>query len=239
MGSNRPKVLFEVAGQPMVRWVVKACRDAGVSRCIVVVGYKGHTVRQAMSDLSECVFVEQREQLGTGHAAQMAEPLFENRRPCDIFILAGDGPLIRGQTLTRMLETHRATQSAATLGTAKIDDPTGYGRIIRDGNGLFDCIVEQKDASPDQLRIAEVNPSYYCFDGRRLFNALREVESDNHQGEYYLTDVPALIKARGHRVSLVEVSNTDEVLSINTPQQLAQVDGILKSRLVVAKGSQT
>ena len=242
MGSDRPKVLVEVAGQPMVRWVVKACRDAGVSRCILVVGYKSSAVRQAMSDVAECVFVEQHEQLGTGHAAQMAEPLFSEPhlqlrvKPGDVFVLAGDGPLIRAETLTRMLETHRATRSAATLATATIDDPDGYGRIVRDRDGAFDCIVEQKDANPQQLHIGEINPSYYCFDGPRLFDTLRRVSSDNKQDEYYLTDVPALLKAAGQRVSLVDVCDTDEVLSINTPQQLTQVDRILRTRLVKAEG---
>ena len=172
MNSDLPKVLHPVAGKPMVWWVVQACKEAGVQRCVVVVGYKGELVREALADEPCVSFVEQTEQLGTAHATRMAEPIFENTPTGDIFVLAGDGPLIRSKTLARLLEVHRRTGSAATLATSVIEDPTGYGRIVRDDQGNFQSIVEQKDATPQQLEVREVNPSYYCFNGELMFKTI-------------------------------------------------------------------
>jgi bifunctional UDP-N-acetylglucosamine pyrophosphorylase/glucosamine-1-phosphate N-acetyltransferase len=214
----------------MINWVVDACHDAGVERCIIVVGYQGDLVRDALANESRCAFVEQTEQLGTGHAAQMGEPLFDGE-PCDVFVLAGDGPLIRSDTLHTLLATHRKAQAAATLATAVIDNPDGYGRVIRDADGSFGRIVEQKDADAEQLKVREVNPSYYCFRSDALFATLRQIDNDNRQGEYYLTDVPGLLKARGRVVSVVDAVPPEDVLSINTPDQLADVDRILRERI--------
>ncbi len=229
-GNVLPKVVHPVAGEPMVRWVVRACQDAGVERCIVVVGYKHQLVRDALADFSHVAYVEQHEQLGTGHAARMAAPMFgEEAR--DVFVLAGDGPLIRPATLTTLLDTHRRRGAAATLATAILDDPAGYGRILRDSSGGFRGIVEQKDATPDQLAIREVNPSYYCFRSDLLFAALEQVRNDNVQGEYYLTDVPGLLQRQGHVVAVEAAVPPEDVLSINTPLQLSEVDRILRRRL--------
>lgn len=236
MGGDRPKVLYEVAGRPMVWWVVKACQAAGVQRCVVVVGYKGDEVQAALAGEQGCQFVEQREQLGTAHATQMAEPMLEIAGEADVFVLAGDGPLIRGRTLGRLLEMHRRAGAAATLATSVIDDPTGYGRVVRSKDGGFEAIVEQKDATPAQLEIREVNPSYYCFKSEALFRALRDVGNDNKQGEYYLTDVPGLLKKQGKMVLVVDAVPAEDVLSINTPEQLAQVDAILRERVAASAG---
>lgn len=231
MGSDLPKVLCEVAGKPMLRWVVEACFDAGVETCVVVVGYRGDDVRAALADEPRCVFVEQTQQLGTAHAADMARPVFEKMPAGDVFVLAGDGPLIRSQTLARLLELHRRTKASATLATAILDDPTGYGRVVRNASGGFDRIVEQKDATPDELAVQEVNPSYYCFRSDDLFDTLSNVSNTNKQGEYYLTDVPGLLRSQGKTVTLVDAVPADDVLSINTPEQLAAVDQILRQRL--------
>jgi len=231
MGSDLPKVLHPVAGRPMLRWVVDACLGAGVDRCVVVVGYRGDDVRAALADEPRCVFVEQTEQLGTAHAADMARPVFEGVPPCDVFVLAGDGPLIRTQTLARLLEVHRRTKAAATLATAVLDDPSGYGRVLRTAAGGFDRIVEQKDAGPDELAVHEVNPSYYCFTSTGLFDGIAQVGNQNAQHEYYITDVPALLRGRGHGVTLVDAVPAEDVLSINNPQQLAEVDRVLRARL--------
>lgn len=231
MNSDLPKVLHEVAGKPMVWWVVQACREAGVSQCVLVIGYKGELVREALAGEDDVVFVEQTEQLGTAHAAQMAEPAFDGKTLGDVFVLAGDGPLIRGKTLARLLEVHRRSDAAATLATADIPDPTGYGRIVRDQAEHFAAIVEQKDASPEQLAITEVNPSYYCFKGELLFKTLDQVGSNNAQGEYYITDAPGLLKQQGQTVTVVDAVPPADVLSINTPEQLAQVDRLLRERL--------
>ncbi|MEM9883561.1 MAG: NTP transferase domain-containing protein [Planctomycetota bacterium] len=240
MGGDRPKVLHEVASRPMIRWVVDACLDAGVSRIAVVVGYRGDEVRNALADEPACAFVEQAEQLGTAHAVEMARPWFEDEPADDVLVLAGDGPLIRAATLTRLLDVHRESHAAATLATAVIDDPTGYGRVLRTPRNTFDQIVEQKDATPEQLAVREVNPSYYCFDGPTLFDALPRVGNANAGGEYYLTDVPGLLEAEGRTVALVDAVPAADVLSINTPAQLAEVDRLLKQRLAtIATGAST
>jgi len=237
MGGDLPKVVHEVAGKPMVYWVVQACKQAGVSRCVVVVGYKGELVREALAGESGVEFVEQTQQLGTGHAARMAEPLFTTASDVDVFVLAGDGPLIRAETLKQLLKLHRDKQAGATLATATLDDPSGYGRVVRDAQGLFDAIVEQKDATPAQLAIREVNPSYYCFNAGDLFKSLAQVRNTNNQNEYYLTDVPALLKQQGRAVCVIDAVPAEDVLSINTPVQLAEVDAILRKRLGMPQAS--
>lgn len=229
--GDLPKVLYPVAGKPMLWWVVKACQDVGVSRCVVVVGYKSDEVRQSLEGVEGIEFAEQGDPKGTAHAAQVTRHLFEGQPETDLFVLAGDGPLIRTKTLARLLEVHRRRGASATLATSIIDDPTGYGRIIRSADGGLECIVEQKDATPEQLQIQEVNPSYYCFNSGSLFSALDEVKSHNSQGEYYITDVPAILKGHGKKVEVVEAVPAEDVLSINTKEQLAEVDAILKQRL--------
>lgn len=231
MGGDLPKVLYPVAGEPMVKWVVRACREAGAQRCVLVVGYKQELVREALKDEPGVEFVEQTEQLGTAHAVQMAEPAFAGQPIGDVFVLAGDGPLIRAQTLGRLTEVHRRTAAAATLATAVLDDPSGYGRIVRDAEGHFAAIVEQKDATDAQRAICEVNPSYYCFDGSLLFKTLDQVSANNAQGEYYITDAPGLLNAQGKTVTVVDAVPPEDVLSINNPDQLAEVDRILRARL--------
>ena len=231
MGGDLPKVVHEVAGKPMVYWVVKACKEAGAERCVLVVGYKGELVREALAGEEGVEFVEQTEQLGTAHAVQMAEPAFDGKPIGDVFVLAGDGPLIRAQTLSRLVEVHRRTNAAATLATSIIDDPTGYGRIVRDADNAFSAIVEQKDATDEQRAIQEVNPSYYCFDGQKMFKAIDQVGANNAQGEYYITDAPGLLKSNGQTVTVVDAVPPEDVLSINNPDQLATVDLILRERL--------
>jgi len=231
MGSALPKVLIEVAGRPMVWWVVQACRAAGAGRCILVVSQDEGPFREALGDRAEdCLFVNQRERLGTAHAAQQAQELFAGRPGRDVFVLAGDGPLVRARTLQRVLEVHRRRDAAATMATSVLADPTGYGRVLRDAEGGFDAIVEQKDADERQRAVCEVNPSYYCFRSDDLFATLPKVSDGNEQGEYYLTDVPGILKREGRRVCLVDEVPPEDVLSINTPQQLAQVERILRSR---------
>jgi len=226
-----PKVVHHVADEPMIRWVVRACQAVGARRIIVVIGHKGELVRAALADFDNVEYAEQPEQLGTAHAVQVTAPLFEDQPRCDVFVLAGDGPLIRRQTLARLLEVHRRSRAAMTLATSTLDDPTGYGRIVRDGEGGLERIVEQKDATPEELAIREVNPSYYCFDSTALFDAIAQVRAGNEQKEYYLTDVPAILKAQGRLVSVISAVPPQDVLSINTPQQLAAVDRILRGRL--------
>jgi len=232
MRADLPKVVFEVGGRPMICAVVDACRAAGCGRIIVVVGYKQELVREALLG-TPVEFAVQLEQLGTGHAVQAAAPLLAHEIATPghpVFVLCGDGPLVRPETLGALLDRHVGTHAAATLATAVIDDPAGYGRILRDGAGRFAGIVEEKMATAAQKRIREVNPSYYCFEAGALFTALESVGRTPVSGECYLTDVPSLLLARGRRVEVIEAVPPQDVLSINTPEELARVDAIYRSR---------
>ncbi|MAW41993.1 MAG: hypothetical protein CMJ30_06230 [Phycisphaerae bacterium] len=229
MGSDLPKVMHEVAGKSMLDWVVDAAEAAGVQRIVLVVGYGQELVRDAMSTRDNVAFAEQVEQLGTGHATLCAESAVGDAD--DVLVLAGDGPLIRASVLRQLIASHRQSSAAASLATARIDDPTGYGRIVRDSDGQFSEIVEQKNGSADQLQICEVNPSYYCFGRHVLFEALHGLRPDATGGEYYLTDVPGILKGQGHHVELLDEVPQEDVLSINTIEQLSRVDDILRSRL--------
>lgn len=229
MKSDLPKVCHPVGGRPMVCAVVDACKAAGCERIVVVVGYKQELVREALEGFG-CEFAVQDEQLGTGHAVLCAEPL--GNWTGDVFVLCGDGPLIRSQTLESMIARQRESGAAATLATSVIDDPTGYGRIVRDDNGNFARIVEQKNATEDELAIREVNPSYYCVDGAGLFDALHRVERNETTGEYYVTDVPSLLKADGKRIEVLDSVAPEDILSINSPEQLAEVDRIFRARQI-------
>ncbi len=231
MGADLPKVLHHVAGRPMICWVIEACRDAGVSRIVVVTGYRGQDVRNTLAEYDNCQFVEQPEQLGTGHAALMAEPVFADHPPTDVFVLAGDAPLIRATTLTHLLEEHRSHNAHATLATAVLDNPVGYGHIMRDPQGRFQGIIEHKDATDEQKKIREINPSYYCFHTETLFDALHSVRNDNAQAEYYLTDVPGQLQKDGHPVTVVDAVPPEDVLGVNTLEQLKQVDRVMRTRL--------
>jgi bifunctional UDP-N-acetylglucosamine pyrophosphorylase / glucosamine-1-phosphate N-acetyltransferase len=244
MQSDLPKVAHEIAGEPMVRWVVRACAEAGCSRIVVVVGYQQQVVRDALAGLEAEIapatieFAVQNEQLGTGHAVIEAKGLFETERSepgHGVLVLAGDGPLIRAGTLAQIKERHETSGAAATMATSRIDDPTGYGRIVRDQSGKFVEIVEQKNATPQQLAINEINPSYYLFDCKAMFDALDRVERNPVSGEYYITDVPAMLLGSGMTVEVVEAVPPADVLSINTPEQLAEVDRIMRSRLETAR----
>ncbi len=246
MNSDLPKVAHEVGGRAMVRWVAEACAEAGCSRVIVVVGYKQEVVRAIFDDWAdeECSieFAVQEEQLGTGHAVMCAEPLLHAEAATAghaTFVLAGDGPLIRSETLATILHRHEESSASATIATAVLDNPDGYGRIVRDPRGGFARIVEQKNASREELAIREVNPSYYCFDVQTLFSLLKRVERNELSGEYYITDVPALALAGGLSVEVIDAVPAEDVLSINTPEQLGEVDAVLRKRLgmpVAAEG---
>ena len=235
MNSDLPKVVHQVAGEPMVRWVVRACREAGANPIVLVIGHGGETVRNAFAgDDSDIRYAVQDQQLGTGHATLCAKSALGDDFDGDVLVLAGDGPLIRSQTIAIMHQRHVETGAAATLATSVIPDPTGYGRIVRDSDGRFDAIVEHKNASEAQLAIREVYPSYACFDARLLFEMLNLVAPDQVTNEYYVTDVFRMLKDRGRRVEIVEAVPPEDVLSINTPQQLAEVDAILRKRLVMS-----
>ncbi len=230
MASDLPKVCHPVGGRPMVCAVVDACLDAGCERVVAVVGYKQELVREALATYDAVEYAVQDEQLGTGHAVRCAEGAFEGDADSDVFVLCGDGPLIRAETLTTVLDRHRETGAAATLATSVIGDPDGYGRVVRAADGSFERIVEQKNATESELAIREINPSYYCFDTGALFETLAGVGRNPTTGEYYVTDVPAMLKGAGRRVEVLDAVPPQDVLSINTLEHLAEVDRIYRAR---------
>ena len=239
MNSDLPKVIHAVCARPMVYWVVRAAREAGASRIILIVGHGADHVREAFAgDDADIEYAIQEPQLGTGHAITCAESLLKDFEG-DVVILGGDGPLIRAETIRIMHIHHCETSAAATLATSIIDDPTGYGRILRDPEGRFEAIIEHKNATDAQRAIHEVYPSYACFDPILLFDLLRQLEPDSVSGEYYLTEIPGMLKARGQCVELVDSVPPEDVLSINTPEQLAQVEAILSNRLQAAEVEST
>lgn len=241
MRSPLPKVIHPVGGRPMVCAVVEACVEAGCGRVVVVVGYMRELVREALEPLGSMArsrgvsleFAVQDRQLGTGHAVMCAAGCFEREASepgHEVFVLCGDGPLVRAETLRAILRAHREAGAAVTLATSVVEDPRGYGRIVRDGSGRFVGIVEEKNATPEQRGIREVNPSYYVFDARALFGLLERVERNGVTGEYYITDVPGLALGEGLRVEVVRAVPAEDVLSINTPEDLARVDALYRSR---------
>lgn len=247
MNSDLPKVMHPVCGRPMVHWVVDAALEAGASPVVLIVGHGAEIVRDgfrtygpprgtpASRAAPQIEFVLQEPQLGTGHAVDQARPLFSSGRlGRETLVLGGDGPLIRAATLHALLSAHRASGAAATLATSIIPDPSGYGRVLRRTDGSLDRIVEERDATPAIRALREVNPSYYCFDTASLFDALTRVTNTNAAREYYITDVFTLLGKDGKLVAVVDAVPPEDVLSINTPAQLAEVEGLLGARLAAA-----
>lgn len=230
MKSRRPKALHPVCGKPMLQFVIDACYDAGCQRVLIVVGHGKEEVMACFGHDRRIEWVEQTEQLGTGHAARMCEAQLRGHHG-DVFILTGDGPLIRGQVLKTLLGAHREEHAAASMATAVLDDPTGYGRIIRDADGQFVEIIEQADATPEQREIREVFPSYYCLRSEDLLTALGRLKNDNRKGEYYLTDVYKILRAAGKKVVAVQAVAQEDVLGVNDRGQLATIDAVMQDRI--------
>jgi bifunctional UDP-N-acetylglucosamine pyrophosphorylase/glucosamine-1-phosphate N-acetyltransferase len=227
MKSDLPKGLHRVAGLPMVELIARAMREAGVPRPIIVIGHGGDKLKDALGDQYD--YVWQHEQLGTGHAVRMAEELL-NSFDGPVLVAPGDAPLINSDIFKSLLGAHRDGESACTLLTAELSDPTGYGRVVRDEVGNACQIVEHKDATPEQLAIHEVNVSIYCFDSKELFRLLPSLGNSNRQGEYYLTDMVEAISKTGKPVSSVATSDPGALVGVNDRWQLAQADADLFAR---------
>jgi UDP-N-acetylglucosamine diphosphorylase/glucosamine-1-phosphate N-acetyltransferase len=228
MKSELPKVLIPVCGRPMIDYVLDALEKAGIDRTIVVVGYRAVDVQQALAARGQVQFALQEQQLGTGHAVMMCRPaLAAHRGP--VLVLAGDSPLVQPTSLRALLADFDARPAACILGTACKDNPAGLGRIVRDQEGNFQAIVEEKDASPAQKAIREVNLSCYVFNCQDLLQALDRIKADNSQHEYYLTDCPGVLQRAGKEVRALDVLQPCETLSINTVEELQAVERALKS----------
>ncbi len=223
MKSELPKVLVPVLGRPMIEYVLEALSAGGVSDIIVVVGYRSDLVRETLARYPHLLFAEQTEQLGTGHAVMSARQLLAGREGA-VLVVTGDSPLMQRSSIAQLLEEFDRRRPACLLGTAKRDDPTGLGRIVRGPAGEFQAIVEERDATPEQRKITEVNMSCYVFDCQKLLWALQHVTRRNAQGEYYITDCPGILRSAGHAVEALSVLQPCEALSINTVDELAVVE---------------
>ncbi|HZW34964.1 MAG TPA: NTP transferase domain-containing protein, partial [Isosphaeraceae bacterium] len=230
MKSEKAKVLHEVCGQPMIRYVVDAARGAGAKTIVVVVGYAADQVEDYLHHEPDVLFATQTEQLGTGHAVKTCRPLLAQYQG-PALILVGDEPLLRPQPLADLLRRQQLDQAACLLGTAALADPTGFGRILRDSAGRFLRIVEERDCTPEERAITEVNPSCYVFELPGLWDALDQIGTGNVQHEYYLTDAPEYLKAMGRKVRALNVLQPDDILGVNTRQHLAQATAIMQSRI--------
>lgn len=223
MKSDLPKVLVPVGGRPMLRYVVDALRAAGVAKQVIVVGYRSDLVRAELAGQADVQFAEQSEQLGTGHAVMMCrEAIAAHRGP--VVVVAGDSPMLQADSVATLLAEFKKLDAACLLGTVRKEDPTGYGRVLRNAAGEFAGIVEEKDATDQQRAIQEVNVSTYVFDAAELCWALDRLRADNAQREYYITDCPGLMLAAGKRVAALPVLKPCEALSINNVDELAAVE---------------
>ncbi len=229
MNSELPKVLVEVNGRPMLDCVLEALRKGGLNRLVVVVGHRAELVRRRLADQPDLEFVVQHEQLGTGHAVMVCRHWIETQtRP--VVVVAGDAPLMQPESIAALLAEYDREPAGCILGTVTKDDPTGLGRILRNAEGEFIGIVEEKDATEEQRRIREVNMSYYVFDPRYLLPALDNLRNDNAQREYYLTDCPGVMINQEVDVRALNVLKPCEGLGVNTPEDLAAVEAVMRDR---------
>ena len=237
MRSQRPKPLHRLCGRPMVLHVLHALAELELERAVVVVGHGASRVTKAVGEQPPADlhldFVEQRVQRGTGDAVSVALTAFPDNDVSDddIIVLPGDTPLLRPATLAALVRIHRAAGAAATVLTAKLEHPTGYGRIARDKNGRAAGIVEQADATEEQLEIDEVNTSIYVFRRSVLAPSLRRLTPDNAQGEYYLTDVIAVLHDAGYPVETMVVDDSMEAAGVNDRHQLSVAEAELRARI--------
>ena len=223
-GVDAPKVMRLAAGEPLLRHVLRALDFIPVEDVMLVLGYKKEQVLAAFPEYN---WAEQAEQLGTGHAAMCGLRELGDYEG-DVLVCAGDMPLLKKETYAALIEEHRAAGNACTVLTGTADIPSkGYGRILRDENGHFLTVVEDKDCTPEQAEITELNTATYCFDAAALRQALTLVRNENAQGEYYLTDVPAILMEQGKKVGICCRHLGLEIIGVNTPEQLAQVEEAL------------
>ncbi|OLN28183.1 bifunctional UDP-N-acetylglucosamine diphosphorylase/glucosamine-1-phosphate N-acetyltransferase GlmU [Desulfosporosinus metallidurans] len=227
MKSKLPKVMHSLAGQTLLEHVLNAANQVGIERPLVVVGHGREVVEASLSGRAEIVV--QTEQLGTGHAIMQALPFLEGVQT--VLVLSGDQPLLKPETLRALIELHTTRGSSATVLTAYMDQPFGYGRVIKRGEDLAK-IVEEKDATPDERQIREVNTGTYCFEGSALKDALTKITPQNAQGEYYLTEVFDVFLRQGKKMLTYCTGDSHEALGINSRAQLAQAEAIFRERIL-------
>lgn len=228
MKSDLPKVIHTINGKCLVDYVIEAARDTGAEEVCLVVGYKHEQVEQEIVH-KDVTFVLQPQQLGTGHAVKCAKNFLGEDGYT--MILFGDTPLITSTTLKRMLKHHIANGNAVTVLSAMVDNPAGYGRIIRDENGNFIKSVEHKDASEEELMSCEINSGMYIFNTSELKDALEKIQPNNAQGEYYLPDALTILKEKGLRADAFTLENPEDIAGVNDHEQLQQAGRVIARRV--------
>jgi UDP-N-acetylglucosamine pyrophosphorylase len=228
--SEKAKVMFEVCEIPMIEHVVRLAYDIHSTRVVTIVGFKRESVMEHISKVAPTVeFAVQDPQLGTGHAIIQTEPVLRSYDG-DVLILSGDVPLLQESTIEELIAHHHASKAVATILTADVDDPTGYGRVIRNANNYVEAIVEHRDASPAQLLVREINSGIYIFDSKHLYAALTHITPHNAQNEYYLTDVFSYYWKHTMPVAAVKAADHNEIRGINTIDQLQEAESVLAAR---------
>ncbi|OPJ55079.1 bifunctional UDP-N-acetylglucosamine diphosphorylase/glucosamine-1-phosphate N-acetyltransferase GlmU [Alkalithermobacter paradoxus] len=227
MKSKIPKVLHKVCGKEMVNHVIDVAKDAGVNENIVVIGHGGDKVKENIPN--EVKIAIQEKQLGTGHAVLMAKEYIDDNSL--IVVLCGDTPLIKSETLNNLFNYHKENGYKATVLTTKIDNPTGYGRIIRDSDNNLLKIVEQKDANEEEKKVNEINSGIYSFDGKALLQSLSKLSNNNAQGEYYLTDVIEILRNDGYKVGAYMGSTIEELMGVNSRVDLSKAEKVMRRRI--------
>ena len=228
MKSKKSKLVHKIYGKELVKRVVETAEKAGCSEIVTIVGYAKEQVQAVLEDAVKYAY--QDEMLGTGHAVMQATKYLEGKTG-KVVVLNGDVPILRPETLKRLIEKSTENKEYATLLTAIYEDPTGYGRIVRDEGGNIKGIVEHKDATEEQKEIKEINAGIYCFDIPELLKALKEIKPNNVQGEYYLTDVIKIMNDKGLKTGAVIVEDNTEILGVNDRAQLEMLTRILKMRI--------
>lgn len=227
---NQAKVMYELDGKPMLHYVVDLADNIGAGRVIAVIGHQREEVMKYLErSHPHVVCVVQAQQLGTGHAVMQAQAALKEFVG-DVLVLSGDVPLLTSATMQQLFECHVKTGAGATILTAKVDDPSGYGRLIRNGKGFVERIVEHRDASEQELEVREINSGIYLFNKETLFDGLAHINTQNSQHEYYLTDVFEYFWKNHKQVSALMAPHPDEIHGINTPEQLEQARRILEQR---------
>ena len=228
MKSKLYKVLHPVSGKPMVEHIINRVSETNPDQIITIVGHGAEQVKAQLGERSE--YALQAEQLGTGHAVLQAASFLEGKEGTTL-VISGDTPLLTTETLNNLFEYHQGKNASATILTAQAEDPTGYGRIIRDHVGIVEKIVEQKDTSPEEALVQEINTGTYCFDNKALFEALNKIGTDNAQGEYYLTDIIEILKEAGNTVAAYQTEDFDESMGVNDRIALAKANELMRHRI--------
>lgn len=232
MKSELPKVAVVLKDKPLLAHVLDSLQAAGIQRKVVVVGYRKEIVKDLVHSLPGIEFAEQTEQLGTGHAVLCAEANFPTKLGITL-VACGDAPLLSAKSFHQLIEEHKTTGSSATVLSAKMENPFGYGRIVRSNDdGSLLRIVEEKDASVEEKQIQEVNTGTYCFNTPELFSALKQIKNENSQNEYYLTDVIKILRASGKRVGAKVLENSQESHGINSPEDLRIAEQYIEKGIV-------